>query len=329
MNPNYSFLQVKQVNGQVVPSIEQAYLRDLNEGEVAVKVAYSDINYKDALALKTNGGVVRQYPMTPGIDLAGTVLASKDSQWQVGQKVLQTGFSLGVSAPGGFSQIQIVKGDELVALPEDLELKQAMQFGTAGFTAALAVLAIKEQVTDLNAPIVITGASGGVGSIAVGLLARLGFKNLIALSRKEAPWLLNLGATTIENPNHWLPEKIKPLAKQKIAGVIDTVGGDLLRALIPQVQYAGALALCGNAGGIKLQTTVLPFILRGIKIIGIDSVNVQMSKRLQVWTFLASHRQILDKLPINEITLEQIPEVAQQLLAGQHQGRTIIHIGEA
>lgn len=329
MNPNYSFLQVKQVNGQVVSSIEQASLRDLNEGEVAVKVAYSDINYKDALALKTNGGVIRQYPMTPGIDLAGTVLASKDSQWQVGQKVLQTGYSLGVSAPGGFSQIQIVKGDELVALPEDLELKQAMQFGTASFTAALAVLAIKEQVTDLNAPIVITGASGGVGSIAVGLLARLGFKNLIALSRKEAPWLINLGATTIENPNLWLPEKIKPLTKQKIAGVIDTVGGDLLSALIPQVQYAGALALCGNAGGIKLQTTVLPFILRGIKIIGIDSVNVQMPKRLQVWAFLASHRQLLDKLPINEITLEQIPEVAHQLLAGQHQGRTIIHIGEA
>lgn len=211
MNPNYSFLQVKQVNGQVVSSIEQASLRDLNEGEVAVKVAYSDINYKDALALKTNGGVIRQYPMTPGIDLAGTVLASKDSQWQVGQKVLQTGYSLGVSAPGGFSQIQIVKGDELVTLPDNLDLKQAMQFGTAGFTAALAVLAIKEQVTDLNAPIVIAGASGGVGSIAVGLLARLGFKNLIALSRKEAPWLLNLGATTIENPNLWVPEKIKPL----------------------------------------------------------------------------------------------------------------------
>ena len=115
MNPNYSFLQVKQIDEQVVPSIEQAYLRDLNEGEVAVKVAYSDINYKDALALKTNGGVIRQYPMTPGIDLAGTVLASKDSQWQVGQKVLQTGYSLGVSAPGGFSQIQIVKGEELVA----------------------------------------------------------------------------------------------------------------------------------------------------------------------------------------------------------------------
>lgn len=329
MNPNYSFLQVKQVNEQVVSSIEQTCLRDLNEGEVAVKVAYSDINYKDALALKTNGGVIRQYPMTPGIDLAGTVLASKDSQWQVGQKVLQTGYSLGVSAPGGFSQIQIVKGDELVALPDDLEFKQAMQFGTAGFTAALAVLAIKEQVTDLNAPIVITGASGGVGSIAVGLLARLGFKNLIALSRKEAPWLINLGATTIENPNLWLPEKIKPLAKQKIAGVIDTVGGDLLSALIPQVQYAGALALCGNASGIKLQTTVLPFILRGIKIIGIDSVNVQMPKRIQVWVFLSNHRQLLDKLPINEITLEQIPEVAQQLLAGQHQGRTIIHIGEA
>ena len=320
MNPNYSFLQVKQIDEQVVPSIEQACLRDLNEGEVAVKVAYSDINYKDDLALKTNGGVVRQYPMTPGIDLAGTVLASKDSQWQVGQKVLQTGYSLGVSAPGGFSQIQIVKGDELVALPEDLELKQAMQFGTAGFTAALAVLAIKEQVTDLNAPIVITGASGGVGSIAVGLLARLGFKNLIALSRKEAPWLINLGATTIENPNLWVPEKIKPLAKQKIAGVIDTVGGDLLSALIPQVQYAG---------GIKLQTTVLPFILRGIKIIGIDSVNTKMPQRLQVWAFLSSHRQLLDKLPINEITLEQIPEVAQQLLAGQHQGRTIIRIGEA
>jgi acrylyl-CoA reductase (NADPH) len=300
---------------------------DLPDGDVLVKVAYSDVNYKDALAAKENGGVIRTYPMTPGIDLAGEVVESQNPNFSAGDQVLLTGYGLGVSHPGGFSQYQRVPAEWLIKRPETLSAKDSMRYGTAGFTAALAVAELEMLALAKEEPIVVTGASGGVGSISIALLHKLGYTNIIALSRKkEAEWLLTLGATEIADPADWQPEKIKPLAKQTVATVIDTVGGSLLSALLPQIRYGGGAFLCGNAGGIKIETTVLPFILRGIRVIGIDSVNVDAAIRQEIWQHLATDWNVADQLYGQEITFEALPETLASLLAGTHQGRTIIKV---
>ena len=294
---------------------------------VAIKVDYSDINYKDALASTKNSGIIRDYPKIPGIDLAGEIIESRSENWKVGQKVLVTGYGLGVSANGGFSQYQQVPEEWLVALPENLTTKEAMIFGTAGFTAALAVTKLAQE-TPKNGRVVVTGASGGVGSVAIALLHRLGYTNITAVSRKkaDAAWLKDLGATEIVKPEEILPEPIKALNKQRIAAVVDSVGGDLLAGLISQISYGGSAFLCGNAGGIQLNTTVLPFILRGIKIIGIDSVNVEMEERKATWQFLAQHQPLIEHLHYQEVSLIELDEPIDALLAGTHQGRTIVQM---
>lgn len=302
-------------------------LNDLPEGEVLVKVTYSDVNYKDALATKENGGVIRTYPMTPGIDLAGEVVESQSPDFATGDQVLLTGYGLGVSHPGGFSQYQRVPAQWLVKRPESLSAKDSMRYGTAGFTAALAVSELEKLNLAKTDPILVTGASGGVGSISIALLHRLGYTNIVALSqKKDAQWLLDLGAAEISDPADWQPEKIKALAKQTVAAVIDTVGGSLLSALLPQIRYGGGAFLCGNAGGIKVETTVLPFILRGIRVVGIDSVNVDMALRLPLWQRLATDWYVADQLHTQEITLDELPATLASLLAGTHQGRTIVKV---
>lgn len=302
---------------------------ELAENEVLVKIAYSDVNYKDALAMSESGQVIRTYPMTPGIDLSGTVVQSKDSRFSEGDLVLATGFGLGVTYPGGYSQYQKVPGDWLVPLPKNMTLRQAMIFGTAGFTAMLCVNALIRQGITSNKKVVITGASGGVGSVAVALLHKLGFQSIIAFSRKEesVTWLKSLGATQVVRPDEFLPETTKALGKQQIDAVIDTVGGEQLSSLLPLISYNGVAALCGNAGGIKLNTTVLPFILRNIQLIGIDSVNVPIEQRPSLWQQMAD-LQIADDLVAQEVTLEHLPETATKLLAGTHQGRTLVNVGD-
>ncbi|MBF8807621.1 MAG: acryloyl-CoA reductase [Enterococcus lacertideformus] len=294
-----------------------------------IKIAYSDVNYKDALASSEFGGVVRSYPMIPGIDLSGTVLESLDERFKVGDAVVLTGFGLGVSHPGGYSQYQKVPGDWLIPLPKNLTLRQAMILGTAGFTALLCVNTLIRQGMNLKDKVVVTGASGGVGSTAIAILHKLGFTSIIALSRKKLSikWLKKLGASEVLAPSEFFPEKTKPLGKQQIDYVIDTVGGELLSQLLPLIVYDGAVALCGNAGGIKLATTVLPFILRNVQLIGVDSVNVPYEKRILIWQQLAD-LSITDELLVKEITFEQLPETVQQLLAGKHQGRTLVNVGE-
>lgn len=297
------------------------------EGEVIVKVDWSAVNYKDALAQTEKGGVIRNYPMTPGIDLAGTISQSQNSTFPVGTEVLVTGYGLGVSHPGGYSQLQRVPAPWLVKRPANLSAKEAMIFGTAGFTAALAVRQILAKTT-VQQPILITGASGGVGSIALALLAAQGYQNLIAVSRKEdaRQWLMDLGASQVIEPSVFNSEKPRPLAKQNYVGVIDTVGGDLVAQILPQVSYGGIVALCGNAGGIKLNTTVLPFILRGVTLAGIDSVNTPMPLREAIWQQLADNKQLIEKLTIDEISLAEVPATAASLLAGTHSGRTIVKL---
>lgn len=291
---------------------------------VEIRVHYSGVNYKDALATTKNGGVIRSYPMIPGIDLAGEIVTSKDENFPVGQKVLVTGYGLGVTHVGGYSQYQQVPTNWLVEIPETLDEKKAMTFGTAGFTAALAVLALEEKGYEKEAAIFVTGASGGVGSIAIALLHNLGYTNITAVSRKEAAWLTDIGATNIVTPEQIIPEKIKPLAKQSVHAVIDTVGGSLLSALLPQLQYNGSAFLCGNAGGIQLETTVLPFILRGISVIGIDSVATPTEQRKAVWAFLTQQQNILANLKVNEVLLSDLDLIFDTLLSGQHEGRTIV-----
>ena len=297
------------------------------EKHVRIKPEYSAVNYKDALACSKNGGVIREYPKVPGIDLAGEIIESTTPAWPVGKKVVVTGYGLGVTSHGGFSQSQQVPVDWLVALPENLTTKDAMIFGTAGLTAALAVNSLEKENLPRDSSIVVTGASGGVGSVAIALLRRLGYTNVTAVSRKknQADWLLALGAADIRTPEEILPEKLKPLAKQKIAAVIDTVGGALLSGLLPQIAYNGSAFLCGNAGGIAIDTTVLPFILRAVKMIGIDSVNVAMPLRKQTWAFLAEHREVLVNLRHQEVLLSDLDETIDALLAGEHQGRTIVN----
>lgn len=311
-------------------SLTTATLDELPAGDVLVRVDYSDVNYKDALAAKENGGVIRTYPMTPGIDLAGEVVDSQSANFAPGDQVLVTGYGLGVSHPGGYSQFQRVPAEWLVKRSAGFSAKDSMTYGTAGFTAALAVQELEQLHLAKDAAILVTGASGGVGSVSIALLKKLGYTNIVALSRKnDAQWLLDLGAAKIISPDDVVPEKVKPLAKQTFAAVIDTVGGPLLAAVLPQIAYGGGAFLCGNAGGIKIETTVLPFILRGIRVIGIDSVNVSHEIRSALWEKLAGEWNVIDQLYTKAITLEDLPETLAALLAGTHQGRTIVEVSQA
>lgn len=301
---------------------------ELPQGEVTLRIAYSSINYKDALALTEKGGVLRSYPMIPGIDASGVVVESKDDRFCPGDKVIITSYGFGVSRPGGYSELQRVPADWLVKLPQNLTLKESMALGTAGFTAALSVQAIEEAGATPDSRVLITGASGGVGSTALAMLHQLGYTCLSAVSRKPEAReeLTKLGADQIISPVELLPEKVKPLAKQQYDYVIDTVGGKLLAAILPMVCYGGAAALCGNAGGIQLNTTVLPFILRGVKLLGIDSVNTPMAQRIKLWQRLATDLNVSSQIKVQEVLLEEVPAIAQTLLEGTHTGRTIVKI---
>ncbi|WP_303754601.1 YhdH/YhfP family quinone oxidoreductase [Enterococcus sp. S86.2] len=325
MTEKFQAFVVNEKDGQVDATLVQQDFTTLNTEGVIVKVAYSSLNFKDALATQAKTGVVRSYPLTLGIDLAGTVVTSNDSRFVKGDEVLATGYGLGVSAPGGLSHYQSIPGDWLVPLPAGLSLKESMVYGTAGFTAALAVEKIRQNIAK-NKQVLVTGASGGVGSIAIALLHKLGYEKIVAVSRKDAAtdWLKTIGATEIITPDALIPEKIRPLAKQQFSGIIDTVGGDLLAALLPQLDYEGVAALCGNASGIKLNTTVLPFILRGIKVFGIDSVNQPMPMRQKIWNLLATDWKITSQLKVQEAPLYDVGAITQSLLAGKHEGRSII-----
>lgn len=324
----FSAFRVKEEDEKITTILEKIPLTDLSDGEVIVKVTYSSVNYKDSLAVKQNGGVIRNYPMIPGIDLSGTILSSQDARFKEGQHVLVTGYGLGVSHTGGFAEIARVPGDWIVPLPDKLSLKDAMIFGTAGFTAALSVQALEDSGLAQNkeATILVTGASGGVGSLAIAMLKQLGYKNILALSRKNSAInsLKKIGATDVLLLDEFMPDKIKPLAKQTIDYAIDTVGGDVTVALLPQLKYGGSIAICGNAAGIKLNTTVLPFILRGANLLGIDSVNVPMEQRLAIWHRLATDLNVSQHELVNEIALQELPQTLDQLQAGTHIGRTII-----
>lgn len=318
---------VKEEQDQVIYGLENVNLDSLSDGEVLIKVSYSSINYKDMLAVQKNGGVIRNYPLIPGIDLSGTIVHSTDNRYTEGQKVIVTGFAMGMSHTGGFAEYARVPADWIVPLPDNLSLKDAMVFGTAGFTAALSIMALEDKGMDLNKDprILVTGSTGGVGSIAVQILSKIGYKNIAALVRKEnqIDVAKSLGATDVIFADE-LGEFNKPLNKQKFDFVLDTVGGEIASVVIPQISYGGSMSMCGNAGGIKLTSTVLPFILRGINLLGIDSVNVPIKDRGYVWDKIANEWNIAQTTLISEISLEEVPHTIEAIKNGQHLGRTII-----
>ena len=323
----FKAIVVKEEQEQVIYGLEDVNLESLSDGDVLIKVSYSSINYKDMLAVQKNGGVIRNYPMIPGIDLSGTVVHSTDDRYTEGQKVIVTGFSVGMSHTGGFAEYARVSGDWIVPLPVNLSLKDAMVFGTAGFTAALSIMALEDKGMDINnnPKILVTGSTGGVGSIALQILSKIGYKNISALVRKEHQIAVakSLGATDVIFTEE-LGVQNKPLNKQKFDFVLDTVGGEIASVLIPQISYGGSMSMCGNAGGIKLTSTVLPFILRGINLLGIDSVNVPIEDRGYIWEKIANEWNISRTTLINEISLQELPKTIEAIKNGRHLGRTII-----
>ncbi|MGN6698877.1 MAG: acrylyl-CoA reductase (NADPH) [Thermomicrobiales bacterium] len=302
---------------------------DLPDNEVTVAVAYSTLNYKDALAITGKGKIVRQYPIVPGVDFAGTVVASRSPAYQPGDQVVLTGWGVGERTWGGLAQRARVKAGWLVPLPAGLSLRDAMGFGTAGLTAALCVIALEEQgVRPGGREVAVTGAAGGVGSVAVALLAQAGYTVVASTGRPEThDYLAALGARQFLDRASLSAPSNRPLESERWAGAIDTVGGDTLAALLRATAYGGAVAACGLAGGANLPTTVFPFILRGVRLIGVDSVSCPTERRLAAWDRLARDfpSQARDQLA-RMAPLAEAPALAELLLAGQVRGRIIVDV---
>lgn len=326
---SFQALVVKEVEDQVVYGVEQTTIEQLSKGTVLIKVAYSSVNYKDMLAVQKNAGVIRNYPMIPGIDFSGTIVVSEDEAFSVGQEVLVTGFAVGMSHTGGFSEYARVPSEWIVPLPKQLSLKEAMIFGTAGLTAALSIQALENNglSVDSQPEILVTGSTGGVGSIAVQILAKLGFSSITAMVRKEhqAAIAKSLGAHHVVYSSEF-ENQTRPLNKQRFHFIIDTVGGSVASDLIAFLHYGGSMSLCGNAAGIKLTTTVLPFILRGVNLLGIDSVNLEMNKRIDLWQKMATDWNITQTTLYDEVALNELPKTIDALKQGEHFGRTIVKL---
>lgn len=328
----FKAIVIKQQEDEVTYGVEQISENQLSQGDVLVKVAYSSINYKDMLAVQKKGGVIRDYPMIPGIDFSGTVVHTADGRFQQGQEVIVTGFEMGMSHTGGFSEYACVPAEWIVPLPDGLSLKDAMVFGTAGFTAALSIQALEQNGMDPknNPELLVTGSTGGVGSVALQILSKIGYTNITALVRKDhqVDVAKSLGANEVIFPDD-LGELKKPLNKQKFDYVLDTVGGDVASVLIPQISYGGSMSMCGNAAGLQLTATVLPFILRGVNLLGIDSVNVPIEKRGAIWDKMSADWNITQTTLTDEVSLEQIPDTIEAIKNGEHLGRTIVNCQNA
>ncbi|QIF44290.1 MDR family oxidoreductase [Aeromonas veronii] len=325
----FKALLLENQDGKTVPTLTRLAESQLPEGEVRVAVAYSSINYKDGLAITGKGKIVRQWPLVPGIDFAGTVLESADSRYKPGDKVVLTGWGVGEGHWGGMAEQARVKGDWLVPLPAGLDERQAMCIGTAGLTAMLCVLALEEAgITPASGEVLVTGAAGGVGATSVALLAALGYQVAALTGRPEeqGAMLTALGASRIV-PRSKLLVPAKPLEKQLWAGAIDTVGSQVLAKLLAQMNYGGAVAACGLAGGFDLPTSVMPFILRNVRLQGVDSVMCPFERRQLAWQRLARDLPAsFFAQAVTEIGLEQVVEAAEAITQGQIAGRTLVKL---
>ena len=311
--------------------IDEISLDDLTDGQVTIRVEYSSINYKDALAATGKGRIVRNYPLTGGIDVAGEVVASTDENYETGQKIVATGCQLSEEFDGGYTEFLRLRSEAVVPLPKNLSTREAMALGTAGFTAALCLYRMEANgQTPEKGPIVITGATGGVGSIAIDLLTRAGYEaHAITGKSEHFEWLEKLGARQCISRHdlHWGQN---PLERTRWAGCIDNVGGDMLAGISRVIDLWGNIASCGMAGGIGLNTTVFPFILRGVSLLGISSNNTPYDVRKLLWDRLANEWKPvhLDEICKQEVTLEDMEEVFNNMMSGGSLGRTVVKIGE-
>jgi acrylyl-CoA reductase (NADPH) len=324
-------LMLREAGGKVSGAIEEVAESALPAGDVTVAVQYSTLNYKDGLILTGQGRLVRQYPHIPGVDFVGTVESSDSPQWKAGDAVILTGWRVGETHWGGYAQKARVKADWLVPLPPGLTPERAMAIGTAGFTAMLAVMALeKHGIGPERGEILVTGAAGGLGSVATAILASLGYKVVASTGRPEThDYLTSLGAAAIIDRASIAAPSGKPLDAERWAGCIDSVGGATLAAILPQMRYRGAVASCGLAGGSKLETTVIPFLLRGVSILGIDSVACPRAERTDAWARLTRDLPPakLDAT-IRKVGLADLLRLAPEILAGRVRGRVVVDVNE-
>jgi putative YhdH/YhfP family quinone oxidoreductase len=322
----YKAFVVEEKEGEFVSSVKMLNTNDLPQGEVLVKVSYSSLNYKDALSATGNKGVTKNFPHTPGIDAAGVVVESVSPLYSAGDEVIVIGYDLGMNTPGGYGEYISVPAEWVVKCPDGLSLKESMIFGTAGFTAGMSLLRLSELVKPQDGKIVVTGATGGVGSVALSLLAKAGY-HTVAVSGKEFEnaYLNEIGATEIISREQFQQVEKRPLVSSLYAGAIDTVGGVALENIIKSLNLHGAVTTCGSVSGTQLNMSVFPFILRGVTLIGITAQNYPTHLRAGLWAKLANEWKPAHLMKMyNEIYLDDLPAAIHNILNGKLKGRTIV-----
>jgi len=331
MRDTFKALRASETDGNLELEVAELSEADLPEGDVTVRVQYSTVNYKDGLALKGNQGkIMRRFPMVPGIDFAGVVESSKSPLVKAGDEVILTGWGLGETHPGGFTQRERVKSEWVVKKPQALTSEQAMALGTAGLTAMLCVMTLEEGgVTADKGEMIVTGAAGGVGSVAVAILAELGYQVAASTGRPETEeYLRGLGASSIV-PRSELEQPARPMASERWAGCVDSVAGQILASVLPSIKAGGCVAACGNTAGINVPMTILPFILRGISLRGVDSNTCPLERRQLAWDRLAA---TVPKAKLDAMTvvrpLSEVMQVADDILRGQVRGRIVIDVNK-
>ncbi len=325
----YSAYYVEEKDGAFSASISKLELKKPEDGFVQIKVSHSSLNYKDALSASGNKGVTRNYPFVPGIDAAGTITDANSSQFNEGDEVIVTGYDMGMNTPGGFGEFINVPADWVVKKPLNLSSLEVMSIGTAGLTAAASVLKINESPNESKLPVLVSGSTGGVGSISVMLLSKLG-KEVSALTGKASSvnFLQSIGATNIIMRDEYLETPAKAMERPLFASAVDTVGGNVLSKMLPQISPHGVVACCGNVAGIEVSTTVFPFILRGITLAGIDSAESSLQFKIGLWNKLAGEWSLDLSSMVKIVTKENLQQEIDLILKGGQQGRVVLEHGE-
>ena len=319
---------VEEVEGSFNGSIQEIELPPLEDGKVSIKVHYSSLNYKDALASTGVKGVARSYPFVPGIDVAGEITESSDERYSVGDLVVATGYKIGMAVFGGFGEMVQLPSDWLVKLPSGLTLQEAMNIGTAGLTAGASVKKIIDSGISKDLPVLVSGATGGVGSVAVNLLSKLGYEvHALTGKSEESETLKDMGAKQVLLRDEFMAEPIKALDKGIYGGAVDTVGGDILAKMLSMISNEGSVSCCGNVGGMKFTSSVFPFILRGVSLIGIDSAESPINFKDEIWNLFATDWALELNKYSKVISLDQIEGEITKILKGQQVGRVVVKHG--
>ena len=325
----YKAYLVEEDNGEYIGSVKELDTPDLQEGRLLIKVKYSSLNYKDALAATGAKGVVRSYPFVPGVDVAGEIIESSSDDFIPGDEVIATGYKIGMAEFGGFGEIVHLPSEWVVKLPENLSLYNAMCHGTAGITAAECVNKIIKGGISNTLPVLVSGATGGVGSIAVSLLSKLGYEvHAITGKPDENEKLTSMGATKIIARNDFMSEPLKPLDKAVYSSAVDTVGGEMLAKIVSMISNHGIVSCCGNVGGAMFTSSVFPFILRGVQLSGVDSAESPIDLKKELWNFLANEWQIDLNNQTKTVNIKEIDNEIKKILDGGQIGRVVIKHGE-